>query len=111
MTFSLLFGGGAKYSNGEDSIFIRDCLKKKLRATAVPVTIGKEVPRPSTWFSGYNEKFFFDRGVLYAYLYGCMAVPFALRFLLKHRNIMFKEGYPISMKQAYSLMKKGLREF
>lgn len=110
VTFSLLFGGGAKYSNGEDSIFIRDCLKKKMCAMAVPVTIGKEVPRPSTWFSGYNEKFFFDRGVLYAYLYGCMARPFAIRFLLKHRNIMFKEGYPISMKQAYSLMKKGLQE-
>ena len=110
VTFSLLFGGGAKYSNGEDSIFIRDCLKKKMRALAVPVNIGKEVPRPSTWFHGYNEKFFFDRGVLYAYLYGCMAKPFALRFLLKHRNIMFKEDYPISMKEAYSLMKKGFRE-
>ena len=110
ITFSLLFGGGAKYSNGEDSIFIRDCLKKGLKALAVPVTIGREVPRPSTWFHGYNEKFFFDRGVLYTYLYGCMARPFALRFLLKHRNIMFKEDAPISMKQAYSLMKKGFRE-
>lgn len=110
VTFSLLFGGGARYSNGEDSIFIRDCLKKGMKALAVPVTIGKEVPRPSTWFNGYNEKFFFDRGVLYAYLYGCMAKPFALRFLLKHRNIMFKEEYPISMKEAYSLMKKGLKE-
>lgn len=110
VTFSLLFGGGAKYSNGEDSIFIRDCLKKGLKALAVPVTIGKEVPRPSTWFNGYNEKFFFDRGVLYKYLYGCMATPFALRFLFKHRNIMFKEEYPITMKQAYSLMKKGFGE-
>ena len=105
-----MFGGGARYSNGEDSIFIRDCLRKKMKAMAVPVNIGKEVPRPSTWFNGYNEKFFFDRGVLYAYLYGCMAKPFALRFLLKHKNIMFKEEYPISMKQAYSLMKKGFRE-
>lgn len=111
VTFSLLFGGGAKYSNGEDSIFIRDCLKKGLHAMAVPVTIGKEVPRPSTWFNGYNEKFFFDRGVLYACLYGRMARPFALRFLLKHRNIMFKEEYPISMKQAYFLMMQGLKEF
>ena len=110
ITFSLLFGGGAKYSNGEDSIFIRDCLKKGMKALAVPVTIGKEVPRPSTWFAGYNEKFFFDRGVLYAYLYGKMAKPFALRFLLKHRNIMFKEEYPIPMKKAYALMKEGMKE-
>ena len=110
VTYSLLFGGGAKYMNGEDSIFIRDCLKKGLKALAVPISIGKEVPRPSTWFEGYTEKFFFDRGVLYAYLYGGMAKPFALRFLIKHRNIMFKEEYPITIKQAYSLMKKGMKE-
>lgn len=109
ITFSLLFGGGAKYSNGEDSIFIRDCLKKGMKAVAVPVTIGKEVPRPSTWFDGYTEKFFFDRGVLYQYLYGKMALPFAIRFLVKHRNIMFKEEYPIDIKKAYSLMREGMR--
>ena len=27
LTYSLLFGGGAKYANGEDSLFIHDCLK------------------------------------------------------------------------------------
>ena len=109
ITFSLLFGGGAKYSNGEDSIFIRDCLKKGMKIMAVPVTIGKEVPRPSTWFNGYNEKFFFDRGVLYAYLYGKLAKPLALRFLIKHRAIMFKKEYPITMKKAYFLMKQGMQ--
>lgn len=108
VTFSLLFGGGAKYSNGEDSIFIRDCLRKKMKAKAVPVTIGKEVPRPSTWFCGYNEKFFYDRGVLYGYLYGYMARVFALRFLLRHRKNLFKETTPVSLKQAYSLMQKGI---
>ena len=110
ITFSLLFGGGAKYSNGEDSIFIRDCLKKGMKAIAVPVTIGKEMPRPSTWFEGYTEKFFFDRGVLYRYLYGKMALPFAIRFLVKHRNTMFKQEYPIDMKKAYELMKRGMSQ-
>ena len=110
VTFSLLFGGGAKYSNGEDSIFIRDCLRRGMKALAVPVCIGKEVHRPSTWFEGYTEKFFFDRGVLYRYLYGKMAIPFAIRFLIKHRNIMFKEEYPITIKNAYKLMKDGMRQ-
>ena len=31
LTYSLLFGGGAKYSNGEDSLFIRDCIKKGMK--------------------------------------------------------------------------------
>ncbi len=112
VSFSLLFGGGARYSNGEDSLFIWDCLKKGMRAFALPITIGKEVPRPSTWFNGYNEKFFFDRGVLYQVLYGAMAKPFALRFLLKHKNTMFADAGKdaITVKEAYALMKKGMEE-
>ena len=103
--FSLLFGGGAKYSNGEDSLFLRDCLKAGLKIYAVPVCIGEEIERESTWFHGYTEKFFEDRGVLYHYLYGKMAKPFALRFLLKNKGEMCQE---ISFKQAYALMCQGI---
>lgn len=105
ITFSLLFGGGAKYSNGEDSLFIRDCLKAGLKVYKVPVTIGHERERESTWFTGYNTKFFYDRGVLYRYLYGCLAKPMALRFLLAHREEMCRE---IPWKKAYRIMRQGI---
>lgn len=107
VSFSLLFGGGAKYSNGEDSLFLRDCLKKGMRIIASPEVIGEEKERQSTWFHGYNDKFFKDRGVLYHFLYGRMAVPFSLRFLLAHKEEMCRE---IGWKRAYSLMKDGIRE-
>ena len=109
--FSLLFGGDARYSNGEDSLFIHDCLKKGLKIYGVPVTIGHEMRRQegdeSTWFKGFTEKFFYDRGVLYHYLYGPMAVPFALRFLIKNRDKMCRE---IPLRDALRLMRKGIRE-
>lgn len=107
ITFSLLFGGGAQYSNGEDSLFIRDCLKNGLKVYKVPVLIGKEKERPSTWFQGYNEKFFFDRGVLYSHLYGKLNRLMGLRFLLAHKAELCKE---ISMKEAYKIMLKGMKE-
>lgn len=107
ITFSLLFGGGAKYSNGEDSLFIKECITKRLKVFRVPVTIGTEVPRPSTWFQGYTEKFFYDRGVLYYHLYGFMAKPLAMRFLLKNKAVMCKE---IPVRKAYALMKEGMQE-
>lgn len=107
ITFSLLFGGGAKYSNGEDSLFLKECLEKGLKVYCVPVTIGEETLRESTWFCGYNEKFFFDRGVLYYYLYGRLKKVIALRFLLKHKAVMCRE---ISWKEAYKLMKAGMKE-
>lgn len=107
ITFSLLFGGGAKYSNGEDSLFIRECIKKGMRVYKVPVTIGQEEERESTWFKGYNQKFFFDRGVLYYFLYGKLQKLMAMRFLLAHRKQMCGE---ISVKEAYRFMKAGMKE-
>lgn len=107
VTYSLLYGGGAKYSNGEDSLFLHDCLKKGLRIYADTALLGKEVYRESTWFSGYHDKFFVDRGVLYHDLYGCMAKPFSIRFLWSNRKVMLTG---ISFHAAYRLMKQGIRE-
>jgi len=107
ITFSLLFGGGAKYSNGEDSLFISECIRKGMKVYKVPVLIGREIERPSTWFTGYNEKFFFDRGVLYYHLYGCLRHVMAIRFLLAHKGEMCRD---IPVKEAYKLMKKGMKE-
>ena len=105
--YSLLFGGGAKYSNGEDSLFLKDCLRAGLKIYSHTICIGEETERESTWFSGYHEKFFRDRGVLYHYLYGKLALPLAFRFLWVHRDEMCRE---VSLRQAYSWMKAGVHE-
>lgn len=107
ITFSLLFGGGAKYSNGEDSLFILECIQKGMKVYKVPVLIGKERERKSTWFSGYHRKFFFDRGVLYWYLYKRLAKVMALRFLLAHKEVMCQE---IPWQKAYCIMCEGIKE-
>lgn len=106
VTFSLLFGGGAKYSNGEDSLFLHDCLKKGLHLYANTGKIGSETYRESTWFHGFNEKFFYDRGYLFAHLYGRAAYIWLLRYALTKRKMY--EG--VSMKQAYKWMCAGLKD-
>lgn len=105
--YSLLFGGGARYSNGEDSLFLRDCLKAGLKIYSHTVCIGEEKERKSTWFSGYHEKFFKDRGVLYHYLYGKLALILSFRFLWVHRKEMCRE---VPLMQAYLWMRTGVRE-
>ena len=111
LTYHLWFGGGALYSCGEDSLFLNEALKKGLKIMAVPITIGKEVTRAegeaSTWFSGYNKKFFYDRGVLYHYLYGSLAPVMTFRFLKKNKGTMCRE---ISYSEARKLMKQGTRD-
>lgn len=104
--FSLLFGGGAKYSNGEDSLFLKDCLEYGLKVYAIPVELGCERERESTWFQGYTDKFFIDRGVLYHFLYGALAYLMAVRFIAVHGKVMCAE---IPKKNALALMKKGIK--
>ena len=105
--YSLLFGGGAKYSNGEDSLFLHDCLKAGLKMYAVTDILGKETYRESTWFKGYTEKYFFDRGVLYHFLYEKLAFLMGLRFLIKTKKDYEKD---YSIFKAYGLLLKGVKE-
>lgn len=107
ISFSPLFGGGAKYSCGEDSLFIMDCLKAGLKLYKSPITIGREVVRPSTWFEGYTEKYFFDKGVLYHFLYHKLAFPVGVRFILKHHKMMCKDVSPL---KALKLLCQGIKE-
>ena len=109
------FGGGAEFSNGEDSIFIHDCLKEGMRIYSVPVHIGKEVPRDegSTWFKGCDEKFFYDRGVLYSVLYPkIMQKPLLRRYFRSKKNTLFKDGdRQMAVKQMISGRAYGTANF
>jgi glycosyltransferase involved in cell wall biosynthesis len=68
--FSLLFGGGAKFSNGEDTIFIQELFKKKLRIfKSNKIICNVNSTNQSSWFNGYNDKFFQDRGSLFYYVF------------------------------------------
>lgn len=105
--FSTLFGGGAKYSNGEDSLFIKELMDKGIKVYTSPEIIGREAESSSTWFTGYHDKFFFDRGVLYHFLYGALASAMALRFLLAHKSTLCTQ---MTVKEAYRLMRQGIRQ-
>jgi len=59
---STLFGGGAMYSAGEDNLFLISALKLGLKIYTYPYCIGSTKDRDSSWFNGYNEKYFFDHG-------------------------------------------------
>ncbi len=103
--YSLLFGGGAPYMNGEDSLFLHDCLKAGLSLYRTEVEIGTESPGESTWFKGYTDKFFYDRGVLYHFLYGKAAALWGFRFLFKNRKEMCRDK---GFAACYRLLMDGV---
>ncbi|KMK99307.1 glycosyltransferase family A protein [Rossellomorea marisflavi] len=106
ISFSLLFGGGAKFSAGEDSLFIADCFKKKIAIYTSPYVIGEVNHIESTWFNGFNEKYFIDKGAFFYCLSKPLKKLLCLQFLVRHRDIIPKE---LGIYNSYKLMKKGFK--
>jgi len=106
--FSLLFGGGTKYSSGEDSLFIFDCLRKRLKIYKSPQIIGYVSQKESTWFHGYDDKYFIDKGVFFANLNRRFAYFLCIQFAIRHYKL-----YSSNKKffEVVKLMKRGIREF
>ncbi|YCA42427.1 glycosyltransferase [Bacillus sp. JZ8] len=108
ITFNLRFGGGADFSAGEDTLFLNDCLKNKLNILAVPEFIASLTEdRDSSWFTGYTEKYFKDRGALYSCINQKWAWLLCLQFSIRHKKMFSKEK---KWYEAFLLMLKGIKE-
>ena len=107
IAFHLQFGGGAQYSCGEDTLFLQECCKKKLRIYTTQKILGFFSRHESSWFRGYTDKFFYDKGVLYLLINRRLANVFALYHCLKHKALYREYGW----KRAFSQMRKGISDF
>lgn len=107
-SFSLLFGGGAEYSAGEDSLFLFDCLKKGLLIYSSTKKIADVNQDTSTWFEGFNKKYFFDKGVFFASLSKWFSYFLTLQFALRKYSFYKNE---ISFKDACKYMLNGIKHF
>ena len=87
LTFHQQFGGGCPFSAGEDSLFLKACFDSGLKVYAHDYVLGRCCKDSSSWFVGYNEKYFYDKGVLvrclFPRLYPLMGIYFAVRFKRK----------------------------
>lgn len=110
ISFHTCFGGGAIYSCGEDSIFIMDMLKMGLKIYTYPVGILVANQTTSTWFNGYNEKFFFDKGALFAAISKRYGQIMCAAMLIKNRKHFFTDN-KITCKQGLKLAKIGRQCF
>ncbi len=101
---------GAGTGNGaeEELKFLLDCQKAKLKIYYVPIEIASVAQESSTWFNGYDEIFFENRGATTRYILGAFtASAYALYYVLKKRNMYIDR---ISTKNALSAIFRGIRE-
>lgn len=64
LEFNELFGSGSVYSSGEETIFLNEARKQGLKIYESPQVIAQVDFSESSWFKGFDHKFFFDRGAL-----------------------------------------------
>ena len=100
--FTTLFGGGCIFPSGEDSMWLLDAKRKGLTFYVSKETIGTVSCADSTWFAGYDERFFFGKGAYCAathkHTFG-MWMPY---YLWRYRN-----AGKLSRVEKKKWMKKG----
>ncbi|WP_311491810.1 glycosyltransferase family A protein [uncultured Anaerococcus sp.] len=103
----ILFGAGTSRGSGEDSIFILSALRKGLRVRTNTSLIAKVYNDDSTWFKGFDEKYFYDKGALARALFPRF-YKFYIRYFLYSHPEMLRE---IKKERAREMMLKGARDF
>lgn len=106
ITFSLLFGGGARYGAGEDTTFIQDCIKAGLKVYKSPVIVSTMKQDTSSWFTGFNKKYYVDKGALLAANF-----PFISRFGIYLHAFKKSRRSEHSFKELLQYYREGVNEF
>jgi glycosyltransferase involved in cell wall biosynthesis len=112
--FSTLFGGGCKFSCGEDTLFINDLRRKKIRIYLSDKNIGTIDQNFSTWYTGSDEQYFYSRGALYRanyhlsifvlmhIIYFAMRMKFCKIKILQRIKLMYKGSKGFNKGMSYS---------
>jgi glycosyltransferase involved in cell wall biosynthesis len=83
--FNPLFGAGSPFfTSGEENLFLYECLKQKLKIYYYPLIIlNVSFENPSTWFNGFDKKYFRTIGAfayaLWSPFYGLYILQFSIR--------------------------------
>lgn len=106
--FDELLGAGTGNGAEEELKFLTDCEKAGLKIFYVPSVIASVGQTESTWFEGFTEQFFINRGATTRYILGApLATIYGLYYVLKKKSMY--EAY-ITMPNAFKAIMKGMIE-
>lgn len=102
-------GAGTGNGASEENKFLLDCYNKRLNIYYVPIEIGKMKDNSgSTWFHGFDENYFFNRGKTTRYILGKKLAVFYAWYYLIFKYKLYKER--ISFYKAKKFLFMGLKE-
>lgn len=104
--FTTLFGGGCTFPSGEDSIWLKDARKSGLTFYVSKETLGQVSYEDSSWFTGYDAKYFYGIGACYQAINPKTA---PIKRILR----VFKERHrgELTNKEKHRWIKNGIRGY
>ncbi len=106
--FDELLGAGTGNGGEEELKFLLDCRKAGLKIYYVPIEIASVAQSNSTWFKGFDKRFFKNRGATTRYILGLpLSVVYGAYYLVRKYK-MYKNN--ISFFSATASLFKGIAE-
>lgn len=106
--FDELLGAGTGNGAEEELKFLLDCEKAGLKIYYVPTLIASVAQEASTWFRGFDETFFENRGATTRYILGAgLSALYAIYYVLRKKPL-YRET--ISSRQALAATFRGIRK-
>jgi hypothetical protein len=103
------FGTGTNNYMGEENIFLYDCLKNNIRILSVDTCIGEKLNiRKSTWFSGFNKKYFNVKGACFFRMSKLFCNFLIFQFAIRKLKYYGKE---INLFQAFIFLFEGKKKY
>jgi len=104
--FNELIGAGSEYCAGEETVFEQECRKKNLKIYENSSYICSVDSSSSTWFRGFDERYFFNLGVILAIRHGYLAPIFMLYYVYR-----FRKNKDIDKKMIFKSIYSGISRF
>ena len=106
LKFDELLGAGTENGAEEELKFLLDCRKAGLKIYYHPTEIAYVAQSQSTWFIGFNETFFLNRGATTRYILGLpLSCLYAVYYLIKKRKMYNAQ---ITFAKAAKFLFKGI---
>ena len=99
------------FGSGEATLFLQDCIRSGIKIYKSPIKVADVRQDTSTWFSGYNEKYYKDKGALFAAALPNLCYCYALIHAIKiqsriRRKLQIFQLYICGIKE-YKKKQKG----
>ena len=86
--FDELLGAGTGNGAEEELKFMMDCQRAGLEIYYVPEEIASVAQTESTWFAGFDQQFFYNRGATTRYILGFFAASaYAVYYVIRKRSM------------------------